>query len=126
MGARMDEGRLTFTPNPRALELQRIIAGAIPPPPKPKPVLPPPVPRFDPARCQATVLRVRALRALGLPHTVIEDMTGIPQRTSSDICTGAHGGPAVPTDADLLEAGASLARWVIEKRGAHADPARES
>lgn len=116
--ARLEEGRLVYSPNPRVVELQRILAGAaVPPPPKPAPVLPPKEPRFEPARCPATVLRVRSLRALGLPHTVIEELTGVPQRTSSDICTGAHGGKAVPTEADILEAGASLARWAIEKRG---------
>lgn len=137
MATRLDDNRIVFapvapgaplvdervresSPPPKphgnlGYDLQRILARAMPPP-KPKPVAPPPAPRFDPARCQATVIRVRALRALGVPHTVIEEMLGVPQRTSSDIATKAHGGLANPTDADLLEAGERLARWAIEKR----------
>lgn len=125
MAARLDDGRIVFCPIARGAPMvdERVLR------PSPRPVrqvnpvlelqrmLPPKEPRFDPARCQATVLRVRSLRALGLPHTVIEELTGVAQRTSSDICVGARGGRAEPTDSDLLEAGASLARWVIEKRG---------
>lgn len=126
MASRLDDGRIVFAPVAPAAPVvepthwERILAPLVSKLQlvrKPEPKSEPPPPRFNPAKCPVTVIRVRALRALGVPHTVIEEITGVPQRTSSDIATKAHGGRAEPTDADLLEAGERLARWTIEKRG---------
>lgn len=135
MATRLDDGRIVFAsvvrevmpdarePKPLVrrenpmVELQRILAGAVPVPQKSQYKARKKRKEQGPRWSDATVRKVRALRALGLPHWIIGELTGVPPRTSTDITKCRQNRYlGEPTEADILSAGASIAQWAIEQR----------